>query len=79
MYVYAYANIYVGMSKIAEIRSLIDPTMNQTDFAALIGVRQSQVSRWERGQNKPSPKAIAAILRVAQKRGLPVSFEDFAI
>ena len=32
---------------------MIDKNLNQTQFAKLIGVKQSQVSEWLNGKNKP--------------------------
>jgi DNA-binding transcriptional regulator YiaG len=35
---------------------------NQTDFAAMAGVNQSTVSRWERGEGEPSLSELCAIV-----------------
>ena len=38
--------------------------MNQVDFAKAIGVSQAQVSRYEKGQDKPSPENLRKIAEV---------------
>jgi SOS-response transcriptional repressor LexA len=40
--------------------------MNQTEFAAALGVTQSNVSKWERGEYRPAPDALVKIAGIAQ-------------
>lgn len=43
----------------------------QIEMAAIAGVRQSQVSRWENGLRRPSLREMERIRAEARKRGLP--------
>jgi DNA-binding transcriptional regulator YiaG len=44
--------------------------LKQQEFAAIAGVQQSTVSRWERGEASPSLSEMAAIREAARgKRG----------
>lgn len=57
---------YARMNEIRHIRkALFD--VSQTDFAAILGVAQSTVSRWERGV-APSLEEMRAIRRAAFER-----------
>ena len=40
---------------------MIDKNLNQTQFAKLIGVKQSQVSEWLKGKSKPGYDNLKAI------------------
>ncbi len=40
---------------------MIEKKLNQTEFASLIGVKQSQVSEWLKGKSKPGYENIKAI------------------
>ena len=40
---------------------MIDKKLNQTQFATLVGVKQSQVSEWLKGKSKPGYDSIRAI------------------
>lgn len=42
--------------------------LTQQEFAAIAGVQQSTVSRWENGDAAPSLEEMAAIRRAAQER-----------
>jgi len=44
--------------------------MSQTAFALAVGVNQSTVSRWERGDLEPSRNEMAAIRKLAFDQGL---------
>lgn len=44
--------------------------LTQAEFAAIAGVGQVQVSRWEKGDRKPTIAAIARIRAEARRRGL---------
>lgn len=48
-------------NQIKELRSHVG--LNQTDFGARIGVRQSTVAGWETGQRIPPDSAIVSICR----------------
>lgn len=48
--------------RIKEIR--IDQNLNQTDFGARVGVKQTTVAGWETGARVPSDTAFLAICRV---------------
>src|SRR4051794_30474851 len=43
----------------------------QTEFAAAIGVEQTTISRWERGESLPS---VVALVRIASLVGKPLEF-----
>lgn len=43
--------------------------VRQSEFAALAGVQQSTVSRWERGEGSPSLQEMSAIRAAAHDRG----------
>ncbi|MBZ9794329.1 helix-turn-helix domain-containing protein [Mesorhizobium sp. ES1-4] len=43
----------------------------QTEMAAIAGVNQSQVSRWERGVRRPSLREMERIRAEALRRDLP--------
>jgi transcriptional regulator with XRE-family HTH domain len=47
--------------------------VTQAEFAAIVGVRQSSVSRWENGVS-PSLEDMRAIRRAARR--LPVEWDD---
>ena len=40
---------------------MIDQTLNQSQMAKLIGIKQSQVSEWLSGKSKPSYDSLRAI------------------
>ena len=40
---------------------MIDKKLNQTQFANLVGIKQSQVSEWLKGKSKPGYDSIRAI------------------
>ena len=40
---------------------MIENNLNQTEFAKLIGVKQSQVSEWLKGKSKPGYDNLKAI------------------
>lgn len=42
---------------------MIERNLNQTTFAKLIGVKQSQVSEWLNGKSKPSYDSLVNICR----------------
>lgn len=44
--------------------------LKQQEFAAIAGVQQSTVSRWERGEASPSLDEMAAIREAAKLRRL---------
>ena len=48
-------------NQIKELRSHVG--LNQTDFGARIGVRQSTIAGWETGQRIPPDSAIVSICR----------------
>lgn len=50
--------------------------VTQIEFAAIAGVQQSSVSRWENGV-APTLDEMAAIRRAAAERGLPWTDEHF--
>lgn len=50
-------------SLMAALRARIG--MDQADLAAVLGVRQSSVSRWERGENEPSEELLRRFARIA--------------
>lgn len=41
---------------------------NQTRFAAIVGVSQATVSRWEKGEQEPTRDKLALIREEARKR-----------
>ena len=43
--------------------------LNQEDFALLLGVHKITVSRWERGDKKPSILAKRQLQRLVRKNG----------
>jgi DNA-binding transcriptional regulator YiaG len=43
---------------------------NQVEFAAIAGVRQGTVSRWEAGQLQPSLQQMRLIREEAKRRGI---------
>ncbi len=47
------------MSEIPSIRAKLK--LSQAEFATLIGVNQSTVSRWESGQSSPSELELAGV------------------
>jgi DNA-binding transcriptional regulator YiaG len=51
--------------------------MTQAEFAAVLGVHQSTVCRWEKGRLHPSVPEIQAAIRVAQERGVRLTATDF--
>lgn len=57
--------------------------VRQKEFACLIGVAQSTVSRWENGEPTPSLSEMAAIRNLAKERGISWRdswfFEDPAV
>lgn len=52
--------------------------MTQAEFAAVVGVKQYQVSRWETG-NSPTLDEMSAIRSSAKARELPWSDEWFFV
>ncbi len=46
---------------------LIDNNLTQTQFAAMIGVKQSQVSEWLKGKAKPGYDIMLEILKNTNK------------
>ena len=44
--------------------------LNQTEFADKLGVNFTTVNRWERGRNKPTFKAQAAIDKLCKENGI---------
>lgn len=61
------------MSPIERIRKSV-LGLSQAQFAAIAGVRQSTVSRWETGELSPSIREVGRIVRAA---GGKVSADDF--
>ncbi len=49
--------------KVKELRSLLG--MKQTDMAAACGCSSVQISRWEKGQDLPGPRALLAMAKLA--------------
>jgi DNA-binding transcriptional regulator YiaG len=45
--------------------------LTQQQFAAIVGVEQATVSRWEAGRNEPSLRHLKRIRAAARKRSLP--------
>lgn len=50
--------------------------LRQQEFAALAGVPQSRVSRWESGQSEPSRDEMARIRAAAKVRKLKRKWSD---
>lgn len=48
--------------------------MSQTEFAEKLNVNFTTVNRWERGRNKPTFKAQAAIDKLCKEHG--IVFDD---
>ncbi|GEM_PF-2239189 len=65
---YAFMHI-AGMNAIRHIRKNVF-RLRQQDFAAIAGVQQSTVSRWEKGEASPSLSEMAAIRDAARSRRL---------
>lgn len=59
----------VGMNQLRTIRRRVFG-VTQTEFAAIAGVSQSLVSRWENGDRKPSIDELARIRAEAARRRL---------
>jgi len=57
------------MHPIEHIRKVI-LGVNQADFAAIAGVNQATVSRWEKGELEPRREDLAKIRHAARERGL---------
>ena len=41
--------------------------VNQTDFAAMIGIKQPMVAQMEHGRRKPSPRLVYRLAKVSGK------------
>lgn len=50
--------------------------MTQQDFAALVGVPQSRISRWENAESSPSLEEIGRIRDAAKGRKLKRAWND---
>jgi DNA-binding transcriptional regulator YiaG len=61
--------------KIKEIRECID--MKQGEFAKKIGFSRIAVSHWEQGLKMPRFDAMIEIYKLAKRRGVYITFEDF--
>ncbi len=59
----------VGMNQLRSIRRNIFG-VTQTEFAVIAGVSQSLVSRWEKGDRKPSLPDLRRIRSEARRRRL---------
>lgn len=58
-----------GMNHLHTIRRNVFG-VTQTEFAAIAGVSQSLVSRWEKGDRKPSLPDLRRIRAEARRRGI---------
>lgn len=56
------------MNAILHIRKQVF-RLKQREFAEVVGVQQSTVSRWERGESFPSLNEMRAIRAAARERG----------
>lgn len=59
----------VGMSQLRTIRRAVFG-VTQTEFADIAGVSQPLVSRWEKGDRKPSLPDLRRIRAEALRRGI---------
>lgn len=50
--------------------------MTQVQFAKALKAQQANVSSWEHGRWNPSAVIIARMVKLAQKQGVKVNFED---
>lgn len=65
--------IIAFMSAIEHIRKTV-LGLSQAQLAAIAGVKQSTVSRWERGELSPSIREVGRVVRAS---GGKVSADDF--
>lgn len=75
MTTYPFAHNIRAMNTIRHIRKDVF-RKNQAEFAALIGVKQSTVSRWENG-TEPDRADLAAIRAAAVRMNVPWSDDWF--
>ena len=58
------------MNPMRFIRTEVFGADSQEKFAALVGVRQATVSRWETGVHQPGFRELSRIRRAAETRGI---------
>ena len=60
-------------------KALVDAGLSQTEFAARLGLKKQQISRWARGEAFPRGETL---VKIAQALGVPMSYfvgEDNAV
>jgi DNA-binding transcriptional regulator YiaG len=68
--------MYSRMNAVRHIRNSVFK-LSQAPFAAIAGVSQATVSRWESGELEPNRDNMERIRSAAIERGLELDYESF--